>query len=300
MAGAGLHENMIDPDKTVFCSGQFRLGNRVFRCWKKHGHGHVDLRRGLVESCDVYFYDLGNRMGVDRIEPFARSCGLGNATGIDLPHEKSGLIPSREWKRRVKGERWQGGENLNLAIGQGYTLATPLQIARFIGALVNGGIILKPLLVSTDRPVEVSRMGLSEANLALILETMKETVDSPHGTCRRLRTPDTAIGGKTGTAQVVRLTEEARGAKTEEIKYKFRDHSWLASWGVRDGRAVVIVAMVEHGGHGSESSIPIAKTLYDYLFANPDGFPIANWPYRMKNSTMWKKVLNYGRKKEKE
>lgn len=293
MACAGLHEDMIDINKTVFCGGQMRLGNRVFRCWKKWGHGKVDLRRGLVESCDVYFYDLGNRMGVDRIAPFAKQCGLGNATGIDLPHEKSGLIPSREWKRKARGERWQGGENLNLAIGQGYTLVTPLQVARFIGAMVNGGTIRKPLLVSTDRPVEVSRMDLSESNLALILETMKETVDSPHGTCRRLRTPNAAIGGKTGTAQVVRLKDEARGAKTEEIKYKFRDHSWLASWGVQDGRAVVIVTMVEHGGHGSESSIPIAKTLYDYLFENPKGFPIDNWPYRIKDSALWKQVLAY-------
>jgi penicillin-binding protein 2 len=293
MAATGLHENMLDPEKTVFCPGHMRLGNRIFRCWKKWGHGHVNLRRGLVESCDVYFYDLGKRLGVDRIAPFAKQCGLGTATGIDLPHEKSGLIPTREWKRRTRGQRWQGGENLNLAIGQGYTLATPLQIARFIGALVNGGIIRKPLLVSTDRPVEVSRMELSEDNLALILETMKETVDSPRGTCRRLRTKDAAIGGKTGTAQVVRLTEEARGAKTEDIRYKFRDHSWLASWGVMDGRAVVIVSMVEHGGHGSESSIPVAKTLYNYLFANPDGFPVDHWPHRMKNSTLWNMVLNY-------
>ncbi len=282
VAAAALHENMIDPRKTVFCSGSTTLGSHTFRCWKKEGHGSVDFRRGLIESCDVYFYELGQRLGVDRIENFAKKAGLGHPTGIELPHEKGGLIPSRQWKMKRFGQKWTGGENLNLAIGQGYTLVSPLQLARFYAGLVNGGKVVKPTLLADGKPEYEGDVPLTKQQQELILSTMRETVDSQRGTCRRLRTAGAVLGGKTGTAQVVRLKEEQRGAKTEEIEYRFRDHAWVATWGIKDGRAVVIVCMVEHGGHGAESSIPVVKSLYDMLFLE-NRAEIDHWPHLVKS-----------------
>lgn len=283
IAAAALHENMVDPRRTVYCSGSVALGSHVFRCWKKEGHGTVDFRRGLVESCDTYFYELGQRMGVDRMESFAKKAGFGHVTGIELPHEKGGLVPGRQWKLKRFGQKWTGGENLNLAIGQGYTLVSPLQLARFYGALLNGGKVVRPTLLADGVPEYEGDLPLTKHHQDLLLSTMRETVDSQRGTCRRLRTAGAVLGGKTGTAQVVRLKEEQRGAKTEDIEYRFRDHAWIASWGIKDGRAVVIVCMVEHGGHGSESSIPVAKALYDRLFVENQKM-LEDWPHVVRET----------------
>ncbi len=280
VAGCGLSEGLIDPNKTVFCPGFTTLGTRTFRCWKKGGHGTINLENALIQSCDVYFYEMGKMLGVDRIERFAKACGFSKPTGIDLPHEKGGLIPSRDWKRKRFGEGWQGGENLNLAIGQGYTLVSPLQVARFIGALLNGGELLKPTLVASDLPTVQGRIPLNKSQIARLLDAMRETVESDRGTGKRLRMPGAVIGGKTGSAQVVKLNEEDRGKKTEDIPYRFRDHAWIASWGQKDGKSVVVVCMVEHGGHGGESAVPVAKALFDYMFAGEAGNPVADWPAR--------------------
>ncbi len=302
VAAAALHENMVDPRKTVYCTGSVALGSHVFRCWKKEGHGTVDFRRGLVESCDVYFYELGQRLGVDRMESFAKKAGFGRPTGVELPHEKGGLVPGRQWKLKRFGQKWTGGENLNLAIGQGYTLVSPLQLARFYAAMLNGGKVVRPTLLADGRPEHEGSLPLTKQQQDLILSTMRETVDSQRGTCRRLRTEGAVLGGKTGTAQVVRLKEELRGAKTTDIEYRFRDHAWVATWGVKDGRAVVVVCMVEHGGHGSESSIPVARSVYDYLFAENHAMNEA-WPHLVApgddlaiNSVIAKGDLGEGRK----
>ncbi len=281
VALAGLHEGVIDPSETVFCSGEMKLGKRVFRCWNKHGHGRVDFKRGLVESCDVYFYEMGNKLGVDRMEAFAKASGFGSVTGVDLPHEKGGLIPSRNWKLQRFGERWQGGENLNFAIGQGYTLTSPLQLTRFVSALLNGGFLLKPSLVDSHEPTVQGHLPASAQQIRMVLETMVATVDMDRGTARRLRRPDARMGGKTGTAQVVKLKTEDRGRKTSEIAYEFRDHAWLVSWGVKDGKSVVITCLVEHGGGGGEAAGPVSRAIYDYLFGLPGGTSTAmdNWPY---------------------
>ncbi len=268
MAGCGLHENFIKPSDTVYCPGQYRLGRSVFRCWKEQGHGHTDLAKSLVESCDVYYYQLGERLGVDRMSQFAMACGFGKPTGVDLPHEKSGLVPTRQWKRKNRGEAWQGGDNLNMAIGQGFTLVQPLQVARYISALVNGGAILKPNLLSEAQPVELGRLPLSDVNRELIIKYMIETVESPRGTARRLQRQDAVIGGKTGTAQVVKIVGEERD-KVEDMPYGTRDHAWMASFGQKNGRSYVVVVMVEHGGHGGSGAGPVVAAIYEYLFGEP-------------------------------
>ncbi|ACV69503.1 penicillin-binding protein 2 [Desulfohalobium retbaense] len=264
MAGCALHEMGVDPEREVYCNGAYRLGNRSFRCWKKWGHGDVDLQKALVQSCDVYFYKLGQELGVDTISPYAKAWGLGSKTGIGLPHERNGLIPSRAWKRHQLGAGWQGGETLNMSIGQGFTLTTPLQIARVVGALVNKGQLVKPTLLQ-DAAVEIEgEVPLDPPERQRIVEYMVDTVESRRGTARVLRTEDVVIGGKTGTAQVVKLRDDEE--EEEETPYKYRDHAWMASFGRRGEDQYVVVTFIEHGGHGGAAAGPPTKAIYEALF----------------------------------
>ncbi|BDQ34481.1 penicillin-binding protein 2 [Pseudodesulfovibrio portus] len=266
VASAGLHYGMIDPQETVLCTGSTRLGRRVFRCWRKGGHGNVNLERALIESCDVYFYKMGKKLTVDRMAEFANAVGFGHKTGIRLPHEKAGNIPTREWKRKRFGESWQGGDNLNMAIGQGYTLVTPLQVARFFAGILNGGKLLKPLLLKDAKTEVQAEVPLTPDQLERIKRALVQTVVDDHGTCRRLRTKDVTVGGKTGTAQVVRLTDELKELKDHEIPYRFRDHAWMAAIAEKDGKRFAIAALVEHGLHGGSGAGPVVKAVIDYLF----------------------------------
>jgi len=272
MAAVALHEKAIDPNETVHCTGELALGSHVFRCWKRGGHGTVNFQRALVESCDTYFYKLGMKLGVDRISTFAKVAGLGAPTGIDLPHEKAGLIPSREWKMKRQGVRWTKGEDLNLAIGQGYTGTTPLQIARLIAALINGGKVLKPQLMRGVPPEVQGSVPLTPEHAAMIKRAMVATVEDPRGTCRRVLTPGVVVGAKTGTAQVVRLTDELK-RMGDAVPYRFRDHAWMAGFGERGGRRFVVVAMVEHGLHGASGAGPAVKAMLDALFLGKKELP---------------------------
>ncbi|MBT8763292.1 penicillin-binding protein 2 [Desulfohalobiaceae bacterium Ax17] len=266
VAACGLFEKKIDLEEKIYCSGAYRLGRRVFRCWKKHGHGRVDFTRSLVESCDVYYYKLGEELGVDRISSFAKKCGFGQLTGIDLPHEKRGLIPDRNWKLKRFKEPWQGGETLNMSIGQGYTLVTPLQVARFVSALVNGGKLYKPSLLSEESRAKAKALPFADDIRQKIIRAMIRTVEADHGTARGLRKDGIIIGAKTGTAQVVKLLSEYEEKEIEEIPYRFRDHAWMASFAKKGDRSYVVVAMVEHGGHGGSAAGPIVRAIFDFIF----------------------------------
>jgi len=268
MAGLLLKEG-IDPRETVFCNGEFYLGKTLFRCWKKHGHGKVDMARSLIESCDVYYYEMLNKIGVDKMEAFAKANGFGEQTGLGLPHERSGLVPSRDWKRKRFGEAWQRGETVITAIGQGFTLVTPVQVACFLGALMNDGKLMQPSLLADSEPVVRRSIPLNEAQRLYLLDAMRRTVEDPRGTAKRLRTPGADIGGKTGTAQVVKLKLKANNErqKFEEMEYWERDHAWMAAWGSKGGKRYVVVCMLEHGGHGGSAAGPIVKKVFDHLFA---------------------------------
>ncbi|MDO9084499.1 MAG: penicillin-binding protein 2 [Humidesulfovibrio sp.] len=272
MAAAGLHEKVIDPSETVYCTGELALGSHVFRCWKRGGHGTVNFQRALVESCDTYFYKLGMKLGVDRISAYAKAAGLGVSTGIDLPHEKAGLIPSREWKMKRYGVRWTKGEDLNMAIGQGYTGLTPLQVARLIAALINGGKVLKPQLMRGVAPEVQNTVPLTPEHAAMIKRAMIATVEDPRGTCRRVLTPGVVVGAKTGTAQVVRLTDEMKRLG-DNVPMKFRDHAWMAGFGEQGNKRFVVVAMVEHGLHGASGAGPAVKAMLDALFLGKKELP---------------------------
>ncbi len=266
VAGCGLQDKMISPATKFFCSGAYKLGNRFFRCWKKYGHGEVNLERSLVESCDVYYYKLGEQLGVDKIYNFSKQCGFGEKTGIDLPHEREGLVPNKEWKKNRTGQDWQSGETLILSIGQGYLLVSPLQVARFIAALVNGGDLLKPELNALKEPTVQGKIPIDDATRTILQKTMVATVTKIKGTAKRLYMPGMIIGAKTGTAQVVKLMDKYKDKKTEEIPYQYRDHAWIASWGFLDGKYYVVVVFVEHGGSGGAGAGPVAKVVYDKIF----------------------------------
>jgi penicillin-binding protein 2 len=266
MVGLFLEQG-IDPRTTVFCRGQVTLGTHVFRCWKQGGHGAMNMMQGLIHSCDVYYYEMAQRVGIDNIERFAKACGLGSPTGIDLPHERSGLVPGREWKRRRFNEGWHRGQTLNVSIGQGFTLVTPVQMAVFTAALINDGKILKPSLIENEEPEIRGMLPIPAEHRNFILESMRLTVTS--GTARRMHRPDAVMGGKTGTAQVVRLGEKR--LRTHEVEYHHRDHAWLAGWGSKDGQTYVVVVMAEHGGGGGSVATPITARVFEALFGHVPG-----------------------------
>jgi penicillin-binding protein 2 len=269
LAAAGLETGAITPDHQATCRGGIPFGNRVFRCWRKGGHGAVDLRRAIVESCDVYFYLLGQKLGVDRIADYAQRFGLGQPTGIPLASEKPGLIPTSLWKQTVKRQPWYAGETLSVAIGQGYVLTTPLQLAVMTSAVANGGTLYQPRLLrfvagthqnpTTEYlPREIPQPPLAPETLAFLREALVGVVTQPGGTGGAARSPVVTIGGKTGTAQVVAL-----GAKRREGGKKIGDHAWFAAFAPAENPEIAVVVLVEHGGHGGAAAAPKAKRVIE-------------------------------------
>jgi len=275
---AGLAERVVTPESVIYCPGYYRFGNRTYRCWKHVGHGAVALKRALAESCDVYFYQVGQRLGVDRLAHYAHLFGLGRKTGVEMEHEKSGLIPTAEWKMRRFGKPWQEGETLSVAIGQGFDLVTPLQLALMTATVANGGTLYRPGLVENVRdpdghiieqftPQVVDRLEGQGRNLALVREGLIEAVNGRHGTGRRARLQELGItvAGKTGTAQVVRV-KQYRHLKEEEIPYRYRDHAWFTCFAPAENPEIAVTVLVEHGLHGGSGAAPVAREVLEAYF----------------------------------
>ncbi len=267
-AAAALDTNEIESADTLHCGGRFRLGRRTFRDWKKYGHGVVDLRKAIAQSCDVYFYRLGHRMGVDTIAFYARQFGLGERTGIDLPAERTGLIPSSEWKRRTRGEPWYPGETTSVAIGQGYVTVTPLQMAKVIGTVGNNGIPFQPHVlrgvwgrsgewIDEWSPTQTDPLTLPAHQLESIQGALAAVVTE--GTARQSQSSVVPLAGKTGTAQVVSLRSESE----EETPKRFRDHAWFVAYAPFERPRIAVAVLVEHMGHGGSAAAPLAKELIE-------------------------------------
>jgi penicillin-binding protein 2 len=270
VTSALLETNLVPASFTVTCNGGMRFGNRLFRDWKRAGHGVVDLRRAFVESCDVFFYEVGNRLGVDTLAEYAQRLGLGRPTGIPLASEKTGLIPSTAWKQKARGEPWYPGETLSVSIGQGYISVTPLQLATMLSGIATQGYQYKPRILKTMKgtmgeleeapPVLNGVIQFREQTLATLYRVLGGVVSDEHGTGRAAYSPMVQIGGKTGTAQVV-------GAKpwmTEDnMPREFKDHAWFVALAPLDHPRIVVVALVEHGGHGGSAAAPIAKKVIE-------------------------------------
>ena len=267
LMAAALLERGVNPKDTVFCSGVFRLGNSQFRCWSKYGHGYVDLKHSIMYSCDVYYYEKALELGIDYIADFAKKCGFGRRTGIELPHEARGVMPDREWKIKTFNERWQNGDTVNLSIGQGYMLVTPVQLAVYISSLLNGGKLLKPQLIKGAEPEIVGYTPISQEHCKMIVDYMFATANEPRGTARIIKTEGVITGGKTGTAQVVKVKMQGdRRKKNYEMDFKERDHAWLGAFAEKDGRRYVIITMLEHGGGGSSAAGPVTRDIIKLLF----------------------------------
>jgi penicillin-binding protein 2 len=275
LAAAGLETGLITPTSRVVCPGSFWYGNRSFKCWKKEGHGAVDLHTSLVRSCDVYYYQLGVRLGVDRIASFAKAFNLGRLTGIPLPDEKPGLVPSSDWKQRRFKTPWYPGETVSISIGQGYDLTTPLQLAVAYAAIGNGGTLYEPRLVlrrrrpetgiEETRPKITGTVPVKPENLALIRKALGGVVEQPGGTGSKARVPGVSVAGKTGTAQVIRL-EHFDGVKESKIPIQYRDHAWFVSFAPAEDPEIVVAVLSEHGGHGGSAAAPIAQKVLAKYF----------------------------------
>ncbi len=272
VALAALEEGVIDKNETIFCGGSLSLGSTRFGCWKKHGHGHIALENALVESCDVYFYTLGKRLGIDKIAHYAKRLGLGSATGFDPFIEKDGLVPTREWKLKRWGVPWQAGETLSSAIGQSFVLVTPIQMAAMISSVFNGGTLYRPRIakaagkddgkqVDPPAPGNMKSLQIRPEHLEIVRKALIGVVNGPRGTGKKAALKDITVAGKTGTAQVVALDKEKGFGDEKDVPLEYRDHAWFVSVAPAEDPTIAVAVLVEHGGHGGSAAAPIAKHL---------------------------------------
>ncbi|MDY0361619.1 MAG: penicillin-binding protein 2 [Desulforegulaceae bacterium] len=270
-AAAGLEEELITADEKYFCSGRYFYGDRFFRCWNKYGHGNINIKEALIESCDVYFYKLGIKLGVDKLAEYARLFGLGSKTGIEIDNEEAGIVPDSKWKMQKFGKSWQGGETLSVVIGQGYNLVTPLQMAVMTSAFANKGSLVKPFLVKkivsskgkTIRDVRESKkkdIGINKDYLKIINEGLDMVVNSHSGTGFSIKSDKIRIAGKTGTAQVV-SSEKYKMSKGK--RKKWLPHAWFIAFAPVEDPKIAVAVLVEHGEHGSGTAAPIAKKIIE-------------------------------------
>jgi penicillin-binding protein 2 len=273
-AMAGLEEHVIGEQTTFYCPGEYRYGDRTFRCWKRRGHGYMKIVPALAQSCDVYFYQVGERLGVDRLAKYAKGCGLGAPTGIELDKEARGLVPTSEWKLKRLGVPWQGGETLSVVIGQGFNLVTPIQMVSLTSAVANGGRRYKPLVASriespdglfvkAQEPVILGKLPVSNYGLHLIKAGLYNAVNKPGGTAWRSRIPGVGMAGKTGTAQVIGMPEDDEKLSEKEVHFLHRDHAWFVAYAPDKAPRIAVTVLIEHGGHGSSGAAPLAKQIIE-------------------------------------
>jgi penicillin-binding protein 2 len=275
IALGGLATGFTTARKTTHCSGFLSLPGQShrFRCWRKGGHGTVNLERAIVESCDVYFYSLANQMGIDRLHGFLSQFGFGARTGIDVAGELAGLLPSREWKQRVRKQAWYPGETLIVGIGQGSFLATPLQLAAATATMANRGHFIQPRLARASRfpgaatesvfPQVFRNVEVSDAHhWDEVISAMTQVVESPRGTAKRIRTPEYRIAGKTGTSQVFTLGQK-QTYNAATIPERMRDHALFIAFAPVEDPRIAVAVLIENGGHGGSDAAPVARRVMD-------------------------------------
>ncbi len=268
---AALEENIIDAGTSFFCPGFYLFRGRKYQCWSKYGHGKMQLVQALAQSCDVFFYQAGEKTGVDALAQYANGCGLGRLTGIDLDHERPGLIPTSDWKRKRFNEIWFPGETLSISIGQGFNLVTPLQMAVFTAAIANGGTLYRPRIVTAVKDVNgnlVREMGpeitsgipAGEKTLELVQNGLTEVVEGDRGTARSIRIQQVEMAGKTGTAQVFSRKTGEKFDNENQVR-TLQDHAWFVCYAPAENPVIAVSVIIEHGEHGSSAAAPVAGTL---------------------------------------
>jgi penicillin-binding protein 2 len=265
VAAAGLQEGSLTPMDRIYCNGEFNLGNWTFKDWKPGGHGHLDMNGAIAQSCDIFFYQAGLKVGGETMARYAHAFGLGAPTGIDLGGERFGLVPFSPSQRARLKRSWQAGDTVNMSIGQGQLLVTPLQIARMMAAVANGGILWKPRLVQRVERADGSlaysssskmteRVELSPVVWAFLRHALAAVVKD--GTGALARVPGVDIAGKTGTAQTIAKSDASKG----------QDHAWFASFAPAADPQYVVVVLAERGGKGGQVAAPIARQIYEAIF----------------------------------
>ena len=263
----------VDPDEAVGCSGAYRLGSNTWHCHARRGHGGVNMHRALPLSCDTYFYVMGRRIGIDAIADMARRLGLGQEYDLPIPGQAEGIVPDKAWKQRRYGKGWREGETLNASIGQGYIITNPLQLAVMTARLASGRAVMPRLIADgPNAPApEFPSLGIPEAHLAIVRQGMIDVVNARYGTARAARSPvpDVTIAGKTGTAQVRRITmaERRRGViRNEALPWKQRDHALFVAFAPAESPRYAASVILEHGIAGGRYAAPIARDVLTYLF----------------------------------
>lgn len=265
---AALENGTANKQSRSFCAGKMTLGNHTFHCWKDAGHGYLDIVQALQHSCDIFFYEVAQKLGIGKIAAMARRFGLGEKTNIGIENEKSGLIPDAEWKRKRFGEPWQQGESIISGIGQGYILTTPVQLAVMVSRIANGGYEIAPTfrrVDANDKPA-LKKMGLAPQNIELVKQGMYDVVNTPGGTAlmARFNFNGQRMAGKTGTTQVRRISMKERQTgvlKQEDLLWKYRNHALFVGYAPHDNPKYGIAVLVEHGGSGSSVAAPIASKM---------------------------------------
>jgi len=283
VALAGLEEGIITPDFRVFCPGHANFYGREFHCWmdRRGGHGSVDLRRAIAESCDVYFYTVANMVGIDKINKWATLLGLGVMSGIDLPNEVQGLVPSTEWKREKMHEKWYAGETISVGIGQGQVSVTPISLAVYMATLANGGTRVTPhLLKAVDNgngwqpvpaPAPQSKADIDPQKLEAIRDGMWMVVNTPSGTGVTAKVAGRDVVGKTGSAQVSAI--QGRAGAGNKTARNLRDHGWFVFFAPKENPQIAGVVFLEHGIHGGNAA-RVAHHILDTFFAKADHRPL--------------------------
>jgi penicillin-binding protein 2 len=281
---AGLQEGTLKPGTEYSCPGGMYFGGREYHCWRHQGHGTIELHDAIVRSCDVYFYNVGEKLGVDRIAKWSNQMGLGLKSGIDLDHENPGTIPSSAWKQKRYHERWYPAETLSVAIGQGYVATTPLQMAQVAAQVANGGIRYKPQFVKyvegldgsitkSYPPIIENKFRINPDALEDVKDAMADVVNGAGGTAHKAHLDDVVVCGKTGTAQVVGDNKAPSGDSEEEDKNtpdKYKDHAWFIAFAPKDHPTIAAACIIEHGGHGGSASAPVIHDVFQrYFQLNP-------------------------------
>ena len=257
MALAGIEQGLINPSWSVYCRGSVTLYGHTFRCWRRGGHGTVDLERALEVSCDVFFYRLGQKLGIENMASWIHRFGFGRSTGLMPVGEADGLIGTPEWSRLVRKTPWYPGESVSVSIGQGPFLVTAVQLARGFALLANGGRLIRPFLIPPESPEPPIRIDLEPTGFAAVLSGLKGVVHSSEGTARVLA--GLPVAGKTGTAQVVRLPEPGQGrSRSPELQH----HAWFVGWAPIENPRFSIAVLVEHGGGGGSVAAPTAAVVF--------------------------------------
>ncbi len=269
VALAALESGVIGYEKKFFCNGVKEYGDMKFHCWHKYGHGNINLSQAIERSCDVYFYELGLKVGIEKISLMLRKLGLSANINLELNELRKGLVPSKKWKLDVKGKRWTPGETINASIGQGYMLSNPIELATMVARIANSDRLVEPTLLSNKNP-KFAKLGINKNHLNYIKNAMSNVVNSEFGTAykSKLKKQNIKMAGKTGTVQVVRISEEEREKgiiKNKDREWKKRDHALFVGYAPFKKPKYSICVIVEHGGSGSTTAAPIAKDIMEKL-----------------------------------